>query len=95
MFRFSVNRIWLLLLLATGITYWLGESGEVGHGSIGGTGHFGMALVKGWWIITSWNCAAPALWRRLLIGWLVFVIGMILLAYWLALPDRPLSVSEA
>jgi hypothetical protein len=26
---------------------------------------------------------APALWRNLLTGWLVFVIGMILLAYWI------------
>jgi cytochrome c oxidase subunit 4 len=96
MFRFSVNRIWLLLLLATGITYWLGESGQVGHGGIGPVlAIFGMALVKGWWIIEDFMELrhAPALWRRLLIGWLLFVIGMILLAYWLALPDRALSVS--
>ena len=92
MFSFSVNRIWLLLLLATGMTYWLGESGQVGHGGMAPVlAIFGLALVKGLWIIEDFMELrhAPVLWRRLVIGWLVFVIGMIVLAYWIALPVAP------
>ncbi len=92
MFSFSVNRIWLLLLLATGITFWLGESDKLGHGGMAPVlAIFGMALIKGWWIIEDFMELrhAPSLWRRLVIGWLVFVIGMIVLAYWIALPGAP------
>ena len=28
--RLSINQLWLLLLLATAVTYWLGESGRGG-----------------------------------------------------------------
>ena len=89
MFKFSTNTLWLLLLAATGVTYWLGESG--GMEAQGRTSMvpvlliFGVALFKGMGVILDFMDLrhAPGLWRNLLVGWLVFVIGMILLAYWM------------
>lgn len=88
MFKLSTNTLWLLLLAATGATYWLGESGELGHASmVPAFLIFGFALFKGVGVILDFMDLrhAPALWRNLLLGWLGFVIGMILLAYWLGL----------
>jgi hypothetical protein len=86
MFNFSSNTLWLLLLAATGVTYWLGESGGMGQPSMVTVSLiFGFALFKGLGVILDFMDLrhAPALWRNLLVGWLVFVIGMILLAYWI------------
>jgi len=86
MFKFSSNTLWLLLLTATGLTYGLGESGELGRASMASVFLiFGFALFKGVGVILDFMDLrhAPALWRNLLIGWLGFVVGMILLAYWL------------
>ena len=88
MFNFSSNTLWLLLLAATGITYWLSESGQLGHASMVPVFLiFGFAFFKGVGVILDFMDLrhAPTLWRNLLLGWLVFVIGMILLAYWLGL----------
>lgn len=86
MFKFSSNILWLLLLVATGVTYWLGESGALGLASMAPVLLiFGFALAKGMGVILDFMDLrhAPALWRNLLTGWLVLVIGMILLAYWI------------
>jgi hypothetical protein len=84
MLKFSSNTLWLLLLAATGLTYWIGESGQMGHGRIVPVWIiFGAAFLKGWVVINDFMALrqAPPLWRHLLVGWLVFVIAMILLAY--------------
>jgi heme/copper-type cytochrome/quinol oxidase subunit 4 len=86
MFSFSVNRIWLLLLAATGVTFWLGESGL--SGSSGMTPvlvMFALAFVKALLVMLDFMELrhAPALWRRLLVGWLVLVTAGIVLAYWI------------
>ena len=86
MFKFSSNTLWLLLLTATGLTYGLGESGELGRASMASVFLiFGFALFKGVGVILDFMDLrhAPALWRNLLIGWLGFVVGMILLVYWI------------
>ena len=86
MFKFSSNTLWLLLLIATGFTYWLGESGQIGHASmLPVLLIFGVSFFKGVAVIIDFMALrhAPALWRNLVLGWLVFVIGMILLAYWI------------
>lgn len=86
MFKFSTNTLWMLLLIATGVTYWLGESGELGHASmVPMLMIFGFAFFKGLGVILDFMDLrhAPALWRNLLVGWLIFVIGMVLLAYWM------------
>ncbi|NCN71216.1 MAG: cytochrome C oxidase subunit IV family protein [Rhodoferax sp.] len=84
MLKFSSNTLWLLLLAATGLTYWIGESGQMGHRSIVPVSIiFGVAFLKAWVVINDFMALrqAPKLWRHLLLGWLTFVIGMILLAY--------------
>jgi heme/copper-type cytochrome/quinol oxidase subunit 4 len=86
MISFSVNRIWLLLLAATGVTFWLGESGL--SGSAGMTPvlvMFGLAFVKALLVMQDFMELrhAPALWRRLLVGWLMLVTTGIVLAYWM------------
>lgn len=88
MFNTALNRIWLALLLATGVTYWLGESGLSGSaGMVPVLLMFAMAAAKGLWVIYDFMELrhAPRMWRVLLVGWLAFVTGMIVLAYWMGL----------
>jgi len=83
----SVNLIWLLLLLATSVTYWLGESGQVGADHLGPVLlMFALAVFKGLWVINDFMELrhAPVLWRRLLVGWLLSVTALCVLAYGLA-----------
>jgi cytochrome c oxidase subunit 4 len=88
MFNTALNRIWLALLLATGVTYWLGESGLSGSvGMVPVLLMFAMAAAKGLWVIYDFMELrhAPRMWRVLLVGWLAFVTSMIVLAYWIGL----------
>ena len=88
MFSVPINRIWVALLAATGVTYWLGESGALGPlGMIPVLVMLTMSLAKGLWVIYDFMELrhAPRLWRLLVSGWLVFIILMIALAYWLGL----------
>ena len=88
MFNTALNRIWLALLLATGVTYWLGESGLSGSaGMVPVVLMFAMAAAKGLWVIYDFMELrhAPRMWRVLLVGWLTFVTSMIVLAYWFGL----------
>lgn len=88
MFNTAINRIWLALLLATGVTYWLGESGLSGSaGMLPVFLMFAMAAAKGLWVIYDFMELrhAPRMWRVLLVGWLAFVTIMIVLAYWIGL----------
>ena len=88
MFTLSINRIWALLLVATAVTYWLGESGLAGHAGMAPIlTMFALAFIKGLLVILDFMGLrhAPRLWRLLLVGWLVFVSGMIVLAYWIGL----------
>lgn len=84
----SINRIWIGLLIVTGITYWLGETsppGPIGMGAVAIM--LALTLLKGLWIINDFMELrhAPPLWRRLIMGWLIFVIAMIALAYGIGL----------
>jgi len=72
--RHPVNRAWLALVAATLASYTLGEQ------MVGSTWHawavalvFGLALAKGVWVIDLFMGlrTAPALWRRVLLGWLL------------------------
>lgn len=88
MFKSPINRIWIALLAATGVTFWLGESGgSAGAGMAAVLLMFAMAALKGLWVIYDFMELrhAPALWRRLLVGWLGLVISLIVLAYWVGL----------
>lgn len=84
MFQHHPNRIFVFLLLATAVTFWLGESGMAGRaGWVPVLLMFGLAATKAFWVIYDFMEIrhAPALWKRLLLGWLGVVVGGILLAY--------------
>mgnify|MGYP001163372540 FL=1 len=79
------HRSWLVLLVATGITWYLGEVGAAGTGAI--VAMLLIAFVKGRLVILDFMelRGAPLMWRLLLEGWLILVSGLILLAYWMSL----------
>ena len=79
----SLNRIWLMLALATVVTGWLQRAGAFSVLLM-----FGLSIVKGRWVVLDFMelREAPPLWRRLMLGWLLAVVALILLAWWLARP---------
>ena len=79
------HRAWLVLVVATGITWYLGEVGAAGTAAI--VAMLVIAFIKGRLVILDFMelRAAPRLWRILLEGWLIVVGGLILLAYWVSL----------
>ena len=79
-----LNAAWVLLLVATGITYVLGEMGLVSHAGgwvLAGLGVLtvfkGVVVIR---VVLEMR-QAPALWRWLLLGWLALVIALVALAY--------------
>lgn len=85
----TINLIWMALLAATGVTYWIGESGAPGSLGMGPVlVILALVLLKGLWVINDFMELrhAPALWRRIIIGWLLVVVMLIAVAYWMGLP---------
>ena len=80
-----IHRAWLILMIATAITWYLGEVGAAGTGAI--VGMLLIAFVKGRLVILDFMelRQAPRMWRLLLEGWMLLVGSLILLAYWLSL----------
>ncbi len=79
-----LNLIWLALVAATLVTFWLGESGLSSRAGVTAVlVMFGLSLVKGLMVILDFMelRRAPWLWPALMIGWLVVVIGFIVSAY--------------
>lgn len=76
--------VWLFLLAATGVTWWLGDHGLAGK-SVAITIML-LALVKGLGVAREFMelKSAPPLWRWLVQGWLLLVTGLILLTYWMS-----------
>lgn len=79
------HRAWLVLIVATGITWYLGEVGAAGTAAI--VTMLVIAFIKGRLVVLDFMelRAAPKLWRFLLEGWLIVVGSLILLAYWISL----------
>ena len=77
------RRVWLVLVLATGISFAIGESGGDALGVLAVSGLMLLAVVKGWLIIDEFMGlrGAPPFWRRLMLGWLLVVCVFILAAY--------------
>lgn len=77
-------RTWLILLAITAITYWVGEGGLAGQASIVPVLLiFALAFAKGLLVCLDFLELrhAPALWRWIVIGWLLAVLSLIVLAY--------------
>ena len=84
-----LDLIWLLLLAATAFTWWLGHSGALATPRLPIVALvFGLAWLKGVAVILEFMELrhAPPLWRRALTGGLTVIVGLILLAYWVAMP---------
>ena len=79
------HRAWLLLIVATLITWYLGEVGAAGTTAI--VTMLLIASLKGRLVILDFMELrdAPRLWRILLEGWMLLVSALILLAYWMSL----------
>ena len=77
---------WIILIAATLLTYWLGESGGDGGWRITQI-IFTLAFVKGVLVVFDFMELrhAPRRWQLAMTGWLVFVIGVILLSYRLSM----------
>ncbi len=85
MLKNPAHRAWLVLMVATAITWYLGEVGAAGTSAI--VAMLLIAFVKGRLVILDFMelREAPRMWRVLLEGWLILVYGLILLAYWMSL----------
>jgi hypothetical protein len=84
-FRNPANRAWLVLVVATGATWRLGEVGAAGAGAI--LAMLAIVFIKGRLVILNFMELrdAPPMWRLLLEGWLILVSSLILIAYWVSL----------
>lgn len=81
----KVDLAWMFLLVATLVTFALGESGvsDVDRG-MAVTVMFSLAFAKGLSVILYFMELrhAPLLWKLLIVGWLTVVVGGILIAWW-------------
>ena len=78
-----INIIWFILLAATALTWWLGESGAAIRSElITACAVMTLAAVKIVLIVLDYMELrhAPVLWRRLLLGWLAVVVLLIIAA---------------
>lgn len=86
--KLSANRAWLFLLLATAVTYWLGESGTTDSAGMKAVlVMMGLAFLKGYFVACDFMELrhAPTKWRWFVMGWLTFVLSLVVLAYWIGL----------
>lgn len=82
--------IWLVLLVATAATWSMGEMGSTGGASGIGGGWTSVLLLLAIAFIKSHLVArdfmgfkdASLLWRGLMLGWLVLVLGLIAIAFY-------------
>lgn len=84
--RFTrTDTVFALLVLATAVSWWLGEGAATGQrplGTVATLAVLALAALKGTLIALDFMELrhAPALWRRAVLGWLTAVIGLILVA---------------
>lgn len=80
--RNPYNRVWLVLAAASIASYAIAER-QTGHGlsAMATALLFGLAVTKGWLVIDVFMGlrTAPPLWRRLVLGWLLLVTGLLTL----------------
>jgi hypothetical protein len=80
-----LNVIWIALMVATVLTWFIGKSGQMTTTTIFAI--LLIAAVKGWLIVYDFMALRRVkfLWRALVLGWLLLTLAIILLAYWLGL----------
>lgn len=77
--RKRLDAVWLATLVATGIAWWVGESGFGEAVRWAAAVVFALSLAKGVAIAMEFMelRGAPAVWRRFVVGWLLVVIVLI------------------
>lgn len=80
-----LNVIWVALMVATVLTWFIGKSVTMSVSLV--VAVLLISAVKGWLIIYDFMALrrVKALWRGLVLGWLLLTLAVILLAYWLGL----------
>lgn len=80
-----LDAVFAFLIVATGVTWFVGESGGAGPAAVALI--LGLAFAKGWLIIREFMMLRQAalLWNLVVAGWLAFVLTMIATTYWKAL----------
>jgi Prokaryotic Cytochrome C oxidase subunit IV len=80
-----LNVIWVALMVATVLTWFIGKSGQMDTGAV--VAILVIAALKGWMIIYDFMALRRVrlLWRGAVLGWLLATLALILLAYWLGL----------
>ena len=80
-----LNVLWVALMVATMLTWFIGRTGHTGTAAV--MAILVIAALKGWMIIYDFMALrrVKLLWRMLVLGWLILVLAIILLAYWLGL----------
>lgn len=80
----KADTVFALLVLATAVSWWLGEGAATGQHHLGTTATLAvlaLSAFKGMLIALDYMelRGAPSLWRRAVMGWLVVVLGTIAL----------------
>ncbi|MDP1526450.1 MAG: cytochrome C oxidase subunit IV family protein [Rhodocyclaceae bacterium] len=80
-----LNVIWVALMVATILTWFIGKSVTMDVSLV--VAVLLISAVKGWLIIYDFMALrrVKVLWRALVLGWLLLTLAVILLAYWLGL----------
>jgi hypothetical protein len=77
-----LNVIWIALMVATVLTWFIGKFGQMTTTTVFAI--LLIAAVKGWLIVYDFMALRRVkfLWRALVLGWLLLTLAIILLAYW-------------
>jgi len=81
----TLDIIWIALIVATLLTWFIGKAGQMGSGMV--VAVLLISAVKGWLIIEDFMGLrkVKALWRGIVLAWLLLTLALILIAYWLGL----------
>ncbi|MBA4285501.1 MAG: hypothetical protein C0434_08220 [Xanthomonadaceae bacterium] len=76
------HRTWLILIIATATTFWVGVEGGIGLAA--GAVTFAITWIKARLVVLDFMELrhAPPLWRRIIEGWLMLVTTLMLTAYY-------------
>jgi hypothetical protein len=80
-----LNVIWVALMVATLLTWFIGKSVQLSVGMV--VAVLVISAVKGWLIIEDFMALRRVrfMWRAFVLGWLLLTLAVILLAYWLGI----------
>lgn len=80
-----LNVIWVALMVATVLTWFIGKSSSFSVGMV--VAVLIISGVKGWLIIYDFMALRRVrlLWRGIVLGWLLLTLTIILMAYWLGI----------